>query len=184
MPILKKILIAMLTILTIYFCYYKTYNISYLEILYNIDYYILNNDKFFELFFIMVNNLIVKIAGTYFKKELKEIYCKMNFNWSTPQKSISYLDIKDKTEDIIENFKIYYKINKKNSKYGITISPNIIFLIICILIICISAFRCIFEILIIKLAIVYFTIKKINIYNIFTILIYENKFIGKFKKPP
>ena len=110
MPILKKILIAMLTILTIYFCYYKTYNISYLEILYNIDYYILNNDKFFELFFIMVNNLIVKIAGTYFKKELKEIYCKMNFNWSTPQKSISYLDIKDKTEDIIENFKIYYKI--------------------------------------------------------------------------
>lgn len=182
--LILKIMITILTILTICFDYYNTVNIPGLEILYNIDDYIFNKDKLFELFFIRVNNLIVKIFGTYFKKELKEIYCKMNFNWSIPQKSISYLDIKDKTEDIIENFKIYYKINKKILKYGITISPNIIFLIICILIICISAFRFIFEILIIKLAIVYFTIKKINIYNILTILIYENKFIGGFKKPP
>jgi hypothetical protein len=176
----------MLAILIICFGYYNTVNISGLEILYNIDYYIFNKnesaisiiDIIFELFFNMVINLIVNIVKTYFKKELKEICYKMAFNWSRLQKSISYIE---KNINIIEKVK---SIIKYTIKYGITISPNIIFLIICILIICISAFRFIFEILIIKLAIIYFTIKKINIYNFFTIFIYENKFIGRFKKPP
>ena len=77
MFILKKIIIYMLAILIICFGYYNTVNISGLEILYNIDYYIFNKnesaisiiDIIFELFFNMVINLIVNIVKTYLDRK-------------------------------------------------------------------------------------------------------------------